>query len=194
MILLAIFAVASLSGCAVKQKRTADAVGATPITVETEFDQATDFSKYTSWSWIPVPVASSGHAVIDSPEWRQLVDIVLEGEMFARGYVRDAEKPSLLVNAIAAVEKIDKTYIDEHFKGYYYPDYHAKLPESSGKPKDKWDEGSLMLFIFDAATQQVVWFGTAKTEVYEWVSEPDREKRTREAIHLLIEQLPARTK
>lgn len=194
MVLLAIFAAASLSGCAIKQKMTADAVGDTPITATAEFDSAHDFSGYTSWSWIPTRVGAAGHKVIDDPGWRSIVDGAVEKAMFARGYARDTQNPSLLVNAMATVEKIDQDYIDEHFQGNYLPDYHARIPGSSGKGKDEWEEGTLMLFLLDAATGQIVYFGTAKTEVYEWVSESDREKRTREAVGLILESLPARAK
>jgi hypothetical protein len=192
MVLLAIFVLANLSGCAIKQKMTADAVSETPIAVQADFDSTTDFSRYTSWSWIPSTVGMSGHEIIDSQDWRQLVDLAVEKEMFARGYVRDTQNPSLLINAMASIEKIDKKYIEEHHKGYYFPEYHSTLSGASGKQKDEWDEGTLMLFIIDAATQQVVYFGAAKTEVYEWVSEPDRERRTREGIRLILESLPAR--
>ena len=194
MVLLTVFAMSSLFGCTATKQMTTEKIHQTPIVVQAEFDEDADFSGYTSWSWIPVPIAKSGNEVLDDPAWREIVDLAVEKEMFARGYVRDTVNPSLLVNAIATVEKIDKKYIQEHYEGYYYPDYHAQLPESSGKPKRKWDEGTLMLFVFDAATKEIVWFGTAQTEVYKWTPGPDREKRTREAVRLLLESLPARAK
>jgi hypothetical protein len=194
MVLLAAFALASLGGCTATKKMTADEIHETPIVVQAEFDPDRDFSQYTSWSWIPMPIGASGNEVIDDPDWRETVDLAVEKEMFARGYVRDTQNPGLLLNAIATVEKIDKNYIKEHYEGYYFPEYFAQAPGASGKTKRKWDEGTLMVFIFDAATGENVWMGTAQTEVYKWTPDAQRKNRTREAVRLLLESLPARAK
>lgn len=194
IVLLAILALASLSSCVRRVDTAAEEVAKTPIIVQAEGKTAADFGTYTSWSWIPEPIKDSGRAMIDNKDWRKLVDKAVEKEMSARGYVRDTENPSLLVNAVAAIKQIDREYIEKQYGGYYYPEYHAQNPDTSGRLQTGWEEGTLVLFVFDAATKQVVWSGNAKTEVYEWVSEPARENRTREAIHLLLKDMPARAK
>ena len=183
-----------LTGCAATQQMTTDEIAKSGFAVDYAFDEDTDFDKYKTWSWIPAPIPSSGYERLDDPEWRETIDIAVQQEMFARGYRMDRNSPDLLVNALATVEKIGKKEIEDNFDGYYHPEYHAHLPEGKRSAKRKWDEGTLMIFIFDAATKEIVWYGTVRTEVYRWSDKATAERRSKEAVRLLLESLPSRSR
>ena len=72
----------------------------------------------------------------------------------------------------------------------YSPDYFSSLPDG-GNSKKKWQEGTLMIFIYDASKGQVVWMGTAQTEIYKKPVEGYWQKRTRELVKELFTSLPS---
>lgn len=116
-----------------------------------------------TWIWILSAGNATGSDRLDDPEFRDVVGTAVQKELYARGYAKTSENPDLVVNGFVSVQKIDKKYIEENFDGVYTPDYHAAFPEG-GSDKSVWEEGTLMLFIYDASKGQVVWYGTAQTE------------------------------
>ena len=115
----------------------------------------------------------------------------MKKELFAKGYQKDDQKPDLILNAMVTVQKIDKTYIEENFEGTYKPDYFADLPDG-GSGKSSWDEGTMMIFIYDASKGQIVWHGTAQTQVYKKAVDGMWQKRVGEIVAKLLESVPPR--
>lgn len=179
-----------LSGCTATKMATTEKIQETPIAVDAHYEEGVDFSSYSTWTWVP-SVGASGNERLDDPEFRDVVSTAVQKEMYAKGYERDDASPDLVLNAFVTIEKIDKKYIEENFKGTYDPDYFADLPEG-GSRKSKWDEGTMMLFIYDAAKGQVIWYGTAQTEVYKRAVDGLWQKRTQEIVARLLESLPAK--
>jgi hypothetical protein len=164
----------------------------TPIAVDAHYEEGVDFSGFRTWTWVP-SVGATGTDVLDDPEFRDVVGTAVQKEMYARGYEKTDTNPDLVVNAFVSVQKIDKTYIEENFSGTYHPDYYANLPDG-GSSKSSWDEGTMMLFIYDAAKGQVVWYGTAQTEVYTKAVDGLWQKRVQSIVAQLLDSLPSRGK
>ena len=120
----------------------------------------------------------------------ETVGDAVRDEMFSRGYTQTDTAPDLVLNAMVSKQAIDEKYIEENFKGTYSPDYFSSLPDG-GNSKKKWQEGTLMIFIYDAARGQVVWMGTAQTEVYKKPVEGYWQKRTKEIVKELFASLPS---
>ena len=185
-----------LSGCTATKMSTTEKILETPIAVDAHYEEGVDFSNYRTWTWVP-SVGSTGTERLDDPEFRDVVSTAIEKEMFARGYSKISntpdldENPDLVVNAFVSIQKIDKKYIEENIDGAYHPDYYADLPDGGSK-KSKWDEGTLMLFIYDAAKGQVVWYGTAQTESAKHPVEGMWQKRIQEIVARLLDSLPSR--
>ena len=178
------------SGCTATKMATTNQIYETPIAVEANFDEDLDFSKYSTWTWVP-SIGATGDEILDDPEFRDVVGTAVQKELFSKGYVMNDQNPDLVLNAIVAVEKIDKKYIEENFQGSYHPEYYADLPDG-GSGKSSWDEGTMMIFIYDASKGQVVWQGTAQTEVYKKAVDGKWQKRVPEIVAQLLASLPAR--
>jgi hypothetical protein len=189
--LLVIIAVL-LGGCTATKMSSADKVYQTPIAVDAHYEEGVDFSNYKTWTFVP-SVGATGSEKLDDPEFRDVVGTAIQKEMFARGYEQTSEKPDLVLNAFVSIQKIDKKYIEENFNGTYHPDYYANLP-GGGSSKASWDEGSLMLFIYDAAKGQVVWYGTAQTETAKQAVDGMWQKRVQDIVAQLLDSLPSRAK
>ncbi len=191
LVSLLILAAALLAGCTATKMSSTAKVYETPIAVDAHYTEGVDFSKFKTWTWIP-SVGATGSERIDDPEFRDVVGTAVQKEMYARGYAKTTEKPDLVLNAFVSLEKIDKKYIEENFNGTYKPDYYADLPDG-GSSKSSWEEGTLMLFIYDASKGQVVWYGTAKTETTKNAPDGMWQKRVQDIVAQLLDSLPSRT-
>ena len=193
LVSILVLAAVLLGGCTATKMSTTEKIHETPIAVDAHYEEGVDFSKYRTWTWVPSTGNTTGTERLDDPEFRDVVGTAVQKEMFARGYQMISENPDLLVNGFVSVQKIDKKYIEENFDGVYAPDYHADLPEGGSK-KTKWEEGTLMLFIYDASVGQVVWYGTAQTEVYDKAVDGMWQKRVQVIVSQLLDSLPSRGK
>jgi len=193
LISLLVITAVLLGGCTATKMSSSEKIYETPIVVDAHYTEGVDFSNYKTWTWIPSVSNASGSNRLDDPEFRDVVGTAVQKEMFARGYAKTTENPDLVLNAFVSMQKIDKKYIEENFDGVYAPDYHAALPDG-GSNKSSWDEGTLMLFIYDASKGQVVWYGTAQTEAAKHPVDGMWQKRMQGLVAQLLDSLPARGK
>ena len=191
LVSLLILAAVLLGGCTATKMASTEKVYETPIAVDAHYTEGVDFSQYKTWTWIP-SVGETGSERLDDPEFRDVVGTAVQKEMYARGYAKTTESPDLVLNAFVSLVKIDKKYIEENFSGTYKPDYYADLPDG-GSSKVSWEEGTLMLFIYDASKGQVVWYGTAKTEAAKNAPDGMWQKRVQGIVAQLLDSLPSRT-
>lgn len=193
LVSLLVISAVLLGGCTATKMASADKIYETPIVVDAHYEDDVDFSNYKTWTWVPSVSNSSGSENLDDPEFRDVIGTAIQKEMYARGYAKTETNPDLVVNAFVSIEKIDKNYIEENFKGTYSPDYFADLPDG-GSSKSSWDEGTLMLFIYDASKGQVIWYGTAQTQTATQQVDGMWQKRVQDIVAQLLDSLPARTK
>jgi phage major head subunit gpT-like protein len=191
LVSLLILAAVLLAGCTATKMSSSEKIYETPIAVDAHYEEGIDFSQYKTWTWIPSAGNATGSDRLDDPEFRDVVGTAVQKELYARGYAKTSENPDLVVNGFVSVQKIDKKYIEENFDGVYTPDYHAALPEG-GSDKSSWEEGTLMLFIYDASKGQVVWYGTAQTETAKHAVDGMWQKRVADIVAQLLDSLPSR--
>jgi len=190
LVSILILAAVLLAGCTATKMSSTAKVYEIPIAVDAHYTEGVDFSQYKTWTWIP-SIGATGSESLDDPEFRDVVGTAVQKEMYARGYAKTTESPDLVLNAFVSLEKIDKKYIEENFNGTYHPEYYADLPDG-GSSKVSWEEGTLMLFIYDASKGQVVWYGTAKTETARNAPDGMWQKRVQNIVAQLIDSLPSR--
>ena len=191
LVSLLVIAAVFFGGCTATKMSSTDKIYETPIAVDAHHEEGVDFSNYKTWTWVPSVSSATGTEALDDPEFRDVVGTAVQKEMYARGYAKTETNPDLVVNAFVSVQKIDKKYIEENFKGTYHPDYFADLPDG-GSSKSSWDEGTLMFFIYDAAKGQVIWYGTAQTQTATQKVDGMWQKRVQDIVAQLLDSLPSR--
>lgn len=184
----------ALVGCTgYKKVKLGEEIADSPIIVETQFDEDTDFSSYSTWTWLPGAGMHSGDWRIDDSFFSSNIRAAISGELFTKGYMKVDEKPDLFVNIYAAIDDITEEYIEKNYGGFYEPDYRVDLPEKVKKKRREWEEGTLFIFVFDARTRESVWYTAAQAEVApELVKEKRSEERLKEAVTLMMEGFPKR--
>jgi hypothetical protein len=189
--LLIVLLVGFVAGCG--QSKEVKRILDSPIVVETTVEDEADFSKYETWTWLELPAGAELDPAIDNPEFLGNVDNAVEREMYTRGYRKNKAAPDLLVNGHAVFEEIDQSYIAEHYNGSYYPEYQTNISEGDAQKK-KWQEGSILLFVFDARTRQLVYQASAQAEVTDMknTTPEQRKERVDKAISKMMESFPRR--
>jgi hypothetical protein len=142
----------------------------TPIAVNASVNPDVSFKSYRTWAWMPGLGDRFPESLI-APEALEGLAEAFKGEMFERGYTQVPDRADLMVNAHLAVDDINKDYIDDYYDGEYYPQYR----DTNEKGPKKWEEGTLVIFIFDGGSKQLVWQGTAQTEVTDEMPRKERD-------------------
>ncbi len=189
--LFVLLLVAIVAGCTSSAEKTQQAIDS-PMIVKSKTEPGVDFNKFETWAWVPLQAGAQIDPKIDNPKFKSMIGDAVEREMYTRGYrrVELQDQPSLLVNAHVAVNKIDADYISEHYNGEYYPEYRMEI--DGQKLAEEWNEGSIILILFDSKTMQAVWGGGVATEAFEDLPEDAVRQRVDKGIRKIMESLPRR--
>lgn len=190
--LVPVFLLAALvAGCSTAGQKAEKALES-PVVVKSKSDPAAEFSKYSTWSFVPLRADAELDPRLDDPEVKAGFHDAVEGGMFTRGYrrVELSDNPDLLVNAHVTTEKIDAAYMQEHYEGHYEPGYRTTI--DGQKLANEWEEGTIIIIVFDAQTRAAVWGASAQGEAYENLDSGTRRQRVEKAVRQMMESLPAK--
>ena len=185
---LIMVALIAIVGCTSKQKEIQRIVDS-PLTVESFAQEGVDFKTYNTWNWVPAPQTpmdkNSREAWID-----ETIKGAFEDEMFSRGYRRVDSAYDLIANYHLAVEQIDENYINTYYGGQY-PEYKMDM-KGDKDDKQTWQEGTLIFFVFDSRSGQLVWQASVQAEVTGESSREQSEARVKKATKMMFEHSPKR--
>jgi hypothetical protein len=113
-------------------------------------------------------------------------------ELQTRGYRLVDENPDFKVGWHGAIDqKLDVGTMDSYY-GYgwgswYSPYYGGGAPHTYVR---EYEEGTLILDVVDAASNKLVWRGTAQAELSSNSSAEKRQERLNEAVSKILEDFP----
>jgi hypothetical protein len=166
-----VLSVLALEGCATRR-------------VGVFVDRRADLSQYQRYDWGPGDRASTGDPRLDNNEiFQERVRAAVDMQLAAKGFVKSADSPELLVHYHASIEqRIDLR------------DAERSQPCPECKPFI-YDEGTLVIDLVDARTRQLVWRGWSEGNV-DGVIDNQRwmEERIDDAVTRIFENLPPRTR
>ena len=187
--------------------------GCSSIDVESSYDGAADFHSLDSYAW--TAKAQSAAAAGGDETLAACVRKAVDNELAAQGFAKraSAQKPSFMVSYKivlqdkAAVREVNDFYGDSRGSGApgeaeFGPNVGWRV---GGKKGEKWgrsdantyvyqyEQGSLVLEISDPASDRVIWWGTARTEIAEDPEPARTEKRVCEAVRKLLSSFPPKT-
>ncbi len=186
--ILAVLSLALLTGCGASKQDEVQRVLDSPIEVESQFEPGTDFSRYQTWNWIPTTHLPGQDPRSNDSEIANAIQEAVDSEMFVRGYKKVDTGFHLIANFFAATEQVDRAYLEQHYQGHY-PQYKIDM---TGKQDDNatWKEGTLVLFLFDATTGQLVWQASAEAEVTLDSTPAQKGTRINKAVKMMLASLP----
>ncbi|MGV3538296.1 MAG: DUF4136 domain-containing protein [Rufibacter sp.] len=141
--------------------------------VSTDYDQATNFQQYQTWSWYQdQPIAKSDSSRRYSTFLDKRIKTAVENEMARRGFKKASSRDQadmLLAYdlTIGNVQRVRPDYISVpmigygYYYGYRYAYRYNRLYDNT--TVQQYQEGTLILDIVDAQTNELVWRGTSET-------------------------------
>lgn len=159
------------------------------IAVNTDFDPATDFGAYHTYRWVPEPQRATGDVRIDrNPLLDRRVRAAVERHLTAKGFEkRESGEVDFLVAYHASLEgKMDVTTMDRY---YGYRRRGVLVQETMVR---EYDQGTLVLDIVDARTNELTWRGTAQAEVTGADTPEERTAKIDKAVEKTLAAFPPR--
>lgn len=186
--ILAVLSLALLTGCGASKQDEVQRILDSPIEIESQFEPGTDFSRYHTWNWIPATQIPGQDPRSNDTQLTNAIQEAVDSEMFTRGYQKVDSDFHLIANFFVAIEQVDRAYLEQHYQGNY-PQYKVDM---TGKQDDNvtWKEGTLVLFLFDASTGQLVWQASAEAEVTQDSTPVQKETRINKAVKMMLASLP----
>ncbi len=166
-------------------------LGCQSMDISSDWDGSVDFSKLSSYDWMPEP-EPSGPGKSDSLT-RDRVHRAVDRILAARGYAyQPSGTPDFLVGYIGAVEsKLDVSTINDYY-GYRPGWAGADYGTGARTVVREYDQGTLILDILDPHTSKLMWRGSARAEVTRAETPQEREVIINEAVGLILERFPPR--
>ena len=156
------------------------------LNVESSFNPDAPYESYKTFDWAPYSGQETGLGVLDDQQVRTDLRRMIEEELTSRGLKWVTIAPDLLVGYHAAVEaKIDEAVIE----GYYDEQNMEAFGDFASRGAG-YEEGSLVLMIFDARTGKMLWRATAQAEVDQKATKRQQKERLKIAVRKMLETMP----
>ncbi len=154
------------------------------ISTSTDYDPSASFAGYSTYDWIDSEGTVDN---ITSSRIRQSVDAA----MAARGFRKDTRDPDLAISyQVPTRERTSFNTINTGWGGGYGWGGWGMGMGSTTTTQYNWTEGSLILAMFDTGSKNMVWTGTATTELDQNRTPEERQKLVDEAVGKLLEDFP----
>lgn len=163
--------------------------GGPPLTIDTDYDTDTDFSKYKSFTWMQGSKPSEKD--IDGLT-QQRIREAIEAELPKHGLKQAENGGDLAANYQISIQHKIKQSNASVGVGYGWGPAHIGVSKS---PSREYDEGTLIFDLVDPKTKQLIWRGTAVGTVHPDASPEERKENIKKAVgHLLAEYPPVPAK
>jgi hypothetical protein len=167
-------------------------VGCSSIQTAVQKAPGVDFHAYRTWDWYPGPPPRTGDPRVDLGEnLHKYIKSTIEKDLAGRGYERSSSSPDLYVDyQVTLQDVVNSQVINNYYGESFYPEYHIDLPGFQETYEFEWEEGALLLMIFDSHSKELVWRGIARTQVN--VQGPRKHAREKidKAVKKLVDEVP----
>ena len=174
--------------------------GCTRIKVSSEFAPGVDLSRATTYAWHDTPGRLPADPRIDRDVLDREIRLEIDRALAERGFRPSSvgAPPDVLVAYRAFIKvKTDVGAVNEPIgfaTGWsaHHEDEGYRTADSGGTYVTEWEQGRLDVDLIDPSGDELLWRGTARTEL-DFTNPPkERQRRLRLAVTRVVEQLPAR--
>jgi hypothetical protein len=164
-----------------------------------DFDRSADFSAYHTYAWLSSDQEKTGDRRADSSAVDMRIRIAVGTQLRLKGYRALPEgTPDFYVAYHIGLKdsaaSISTKYYSDGMAGHAF--VHAADTRQAGKspPPDpeapSYLTGSLLIDVIDAASQKLVWRGTAAGEVDPGLTSQQRDERTKAIVQNILAHFP----
>jgi hypothetical protein len=155
------------------------AAGVALATVTTDYSRSADFSHYKTYSWIKISV--------EDPLWEDRISAAVDSQLTAKGWTKVPVDGDAAVAAYGSThtQKTLQTWY-EGFGGRWF--WHGFGDGMATTTVEETPVGTLMVDIFDSATNKLIWRGIASDTLS---GKPEKdEKKMDKAVTEMFKKFP----
>ena len=158
--------------------------GCSAISVQTDHDPDFDFSGLNSFRWITAP--GEGGSTND-----RYIRGAIGSALEEKGFVETTERAALAVTfGVTRQRDQSGTPSNEMGRSGWGRGWDGVGMSTGGNAPNTWEDGTLVVDIYDTGTKDLVWTGSATTELSGLRSREDREAAVDEAVAKMMKDFP----
>jgi len=154
-------------------------IACSTVRVVSDYDTATDFSKYQSFAFYKPGVDKAGVSDLD----KKRILRAIEAQLAAKGMSKAAQ-PDILVSIFTKERERLDVYQNNFGYGWGYGPWYYGTTHTTSTP-----EGTLFIDFIDARTNELVWQGVGTADLV-LSSVEKKEARIREIVAKILEKYP----
>ena len=161
------------------------ACGGIPLQGGADFEPGRDFSQYTSYYWDePDPLPTGDPRLDNNPFFIHRLHSSIHWELATRGIRYQGAGPALAVHHHAVVRDRVEVYDADREAGY-------TCEYGEGTQVLQYQEGTFLVDIADARTNEIIWRGWARLDLDRALSDPEvMAKEIDRAVGKMFESFP----
>jgi len=166
--------------------------GCSTLEITSDFDPAANFSSFKTFGWEPNHPQVTGNPRLDNPLLSKRIKHAVEKVLTAKGFSlagSDTKPDFYIAYHVALNEKVSVSSMNNYYG--YAPGWGWNYAYAGGVDVYQYEQGSLMLDIVDAATNQLVWRGSAQAEVDQYAKDEKKDKLLNSAVSGMLAKFPA---
>lgn len=164
-----------------------------------DYDRSANFSAYHTYDWLSDEQEKTGDRRVDSSAVDMRIRFAVQTQLLLKGYQRLTDgKPDFYVAYYIGLKDMTPAVSTQYFSRgmagapfVYSADTRSTRGEKPpANEASSFLTGSLLIDIIDAASNTLVWRGTAAGEVDPGLSSSERDERARTIVRRMLSQFP----
>jgi hypothetical protein len=160
------------------------------ISTSSDYDPSVDFSKFSTYTWLDTE-GDDIDAITDSR-----IKGSIDAALLAKGFKKGGEGADLAVGyQVTTAERRSYNTVNTGWGGGYgwggygWGGYGMNVGASTTY-ENVWQEGSLLIGMFDGASKNLVWTGTATSALDASRSPQERQQLVNDAVDKMLKDFP----
>jgi hypothetical protein len=165
-------------------------VGCSSVSVSTDFDSEIDFTRLSSYNWMPAPEQPSAELQKELSQNTLIegrVKRAVDAELAAKGIRKATQDPDMLVAFLTGVQ--DKVDVQNWGYGYGWGRRRGPIG-GSDVTAVHYEEGTLILDFVDPKTKKLIWRGVGKGVLPREVSPEKSQENINKAVEKILAKYP----
>jgi hypothetical protein len=159
------------------------------ISTSTDYDPDVNFANYSTYVWIDTE-GDDDHEHVDAISHGRIQSAV-DGVLATKGLRKATSNPDLAVGyQVTSAERRSYNTVNTGWGGGYYWGGWGGGMGMSTTTENVWEEGSLILGLFDSETKNLVWTGTATAAIDPGRSPEERQRLIEDAVAKMMKDFP----
>jgi hypothetical protein len=160
------------------------------ISTSNDYDPSVDFTKFSTYTWLDTE-GDDIDAITDSR-----IKSSIDGVLIAKGFQKGGEGADLAVGyQVTTAERRSYNTVNTGWGGGYgmggygWGGYGMSMGTSTTY-ENVWEEGSLLIGMFDGSSKNLVWTGTATAAIDQNRSPQERQQLIDDAVDKMMRDFP----